>query len=83
MNDCGTKRLRRELEIYKNSKNEFMPNVIYDENKNTISYLNIILKIPKNYPFEGPIYHHEKLNVKNVKPGNIRALLFCVRIKIS
>ncbi len=64
MNGCGTRRLRRELEIYNNRKQEFMPNVIYDENKNTISYLNIILKIPQNYPFECPTYHHEKLNIK-------------------
>lgn len=80
MNGCATRRLRRELEIYNSNKRKFMPNVIYDENKNTISYLNIILKIPKNYPFEAPTYHHEKLNVKNIKPGNIRALLFCGNI---
>tara|TARA_Y100001978_G_scaffold87798_1_gene78609 strand:- start:285 stop:413 length:129 start_codon:yes stop_codon:yes gene_type:complete len=41
-----------------------MLNVIYDKNKNTISYLNIILKIPQNYPFKGHIYHYEKLNIK-------------------
>ena len=47
MNGCGTRRLRRELEIYNNSKQEFMPNVIYDENK---KYNKLFKHYTKNTP---------------------------------
>lgn len=54
-----------------------MPNVVYEEGKYEINYLNITLKIPKNYPFEAPVYCYKNLGQKNITPGNIRALLFC------
>lgn len=78
MNKCREKRLKKEMEIYRTFKNNYMPNIFYYENLNEIKYLNVILKIPEKYPFEPPVYSYENKNpYKIVKPGNIRALLFC------
>tara|TARA_B100001989_G_C24402011_1_gene394677 strand:+ start:69 stop:542 length:474 start_codon:yes stop_codon:yes gene_type:complete len=78
MNERGKKRLKKELDIYNKFKIKNMPIMFYNAKSNEFKYLNITLKIPNDYPFSPPLYHYESKDVyKNVKPGNIRALLFC------